>query len=55
MDCFLRSCNGGKDAKNKDNEDPVQSVEQIIANECKEIDLVKDTYATHIAMDRVIN
>ena len=44
-----------KDAKNKDNEDPVQGVGQIIANECKEIDLVKDTYTTHIDMDRVIN
>ena len=35
-----------KDAKNKDNEDPVQGVGQIIANECKEIDK-RYLYNTH--------
>ena len=41
-----------KDTKSKDKEDPVEGVGYITAKECKEIDLVKDTYTTQIDMDR---
>ena len=44
-----------KDAKGKDKEDPVEGVGHVIAKECKEMDLVKDTYTTHIHMDRAVN
>ena len=37
-----------KDTKDKDKEDPIEGVRCIIAKECKEIDLVKDTYTTQI-------
>ena len=43
-------------AKDKeDKEDPAEGVGHIIANECKEIDLVKNIYTTHIDKDNAIN
>ena len=44
-----------KDAKDKDKKNPVQGAVHTIAKEFKEIDLVKDTYTTHIDMDKAMN
>lgn len=44
-----------KDTKVEDKEDPVEGVGYIIAKECKEINLVKDTYTTHIENDRALS
>ena len=43
------------DAKDKDKEDLLEGVGHIIAKEYKEIDLEKDTFTTHIDMDRTMN
>ena len=43
-------------AKDKeDKEDPVEGVGHIIASECKEIDLVKNIYTTHIDKYKAMN
>ena len=44
-----------KDAKDKDKKDPFEGVENIIVKECKEIDLVNDTYTTHTDIDGAMN
>ena len=44
-----------EDAKDEDKEDPVVGGGHIIAKDCKEIDMVEDTYTTPIDMDRAIN
>ena len=44
-----------KDAKDKVKEDLLESVGHITAKEYKEIDLEKDTFTTHIDMDRTMN
>ena len=44
-----------KDAKDKYKKDPFEGVENIIVKECKEIDLVNDTYTTHTDIDGAMN
>ena len=44
-----------KDTNDKDKKDPVEGVWHVIANECKKIDLVKDTYTTCTGIDKDMN
>ena len=44
-----------KDAKDKENEDPVQGIGKLIARECKDMNLEKDTYTTHIDLERAMD
>ena len=44
-----------KDAKGRDNDDPIEGVGHIIAKECKEINLVKGTYTTYIDLEQCMN